>query len=135
MAGSGGAAAGGGSGGYGFPSNSRRTYEECDTIYEMKNDVSISGGPGSASLGGGGADGSYLNFDTTPATRIGALSRDLRNGRRNSSEDEDDDFDTGSQKRIIIQRPLGDRGGGGGSRDLSGGGIMVTKQIALSRDD
>ena len=125
--------AAGSSGGYGFPSNSRRTYEECDTMYEMKNDVSISGGPDSGSHGGvsgrvGGGSG-YLNFDTTATTKSATVRSNVRQGRRNSTDDEDD-FDAGSQKRIIIQRPHG----GGGSRDLSGG-IMVTKQIALSRDD
>ncbi|KAH7041413.1 uncharacterized protein B0I36DRAFT_282345 [Microdochium trichocladiopsis] len=113
--------AGGSSGGYGFPSNSRRTYEECDTVYEMKTGLSVTVGPG-----GPGDDSSGAGYGTHDRT-ANAVKKS-RSG--SSSGDDEDSFDTESQTRIII-KPHGRHGG---SRDMNGG-IMVTKQIALSRDD
>jgi hypothetical protein len=65
--------------GYGFPSNSRRTYEECDTIYELTTPV--------GALAAGASYEKYGNAITRTNIRGGSV--------------DDDIFETESQKQIL----------------------------------
>jgi hypothetical protein len=76
---SGGKSISGACSGYAFPSNSRRTYEECDTIYELTT-------PGGAPAAGGSYD-KYGNTITTTQIRGGS--------------GDDDIFETESQKQML----------------------------------
>jgi hypothetical protein len=90
--------------GYGFPSNSRRTYEECNTAYELTT-------PGRAPTAGASCD-KYGNITTTTQVRGGS--------------GDDDVSDTESQKQIL-------RGSDKGYGNIFGG-IIVSKHIDLSYD-
>jgi hypothetical protein len=90
--------------GYGFPSNSRRTYEECNTAYELTT-------LGRAPTAGASYD-KYGNITTTTQVRGGS--------------GDDDVSDTESQKQIL-------RGSDKGCGNILGG-IIVSKHVDLSYD-